>query len=269
MKWGRVILIVLGALVITALGIDAADTLTGSEGTLLSRVISRDVSTGLCPKGMNQVTSVPSVTCVQTYESAASEGCPNNDPSEMLSTKQNIESRDCHIRSEKGTTPWRFITRDQAMQMCARDGNRLPTSEEWYALSIGTTNVEDTCNIETGTVSTAGSYEECVSPTGAYDLVGNVWDWVSDDVIQGVYKSNQVPESGYVAQVDAGGMATVISQSPQELFDKDYFWSDKSGAFGIIRGGYYDSGSDAGVYSVHADTPPTSASNGIGFRCVR
>ena len=64
-------------------------------------------------------------------------------------------------------------------------------------------------------------------------------------------------------------MATMVSDTPLDLFEKDYFWSHSDGAFGIIRGGYYDSGSDAGLYAVHADTPPTSAAIGIGFRCVQ
>jgi len=92
---------------------------------------------------------------------------------------------------------------------------------------------------------------------------------VSDDVIDGMYNAAKLPESGYVTQVDSAGMATVANTEPQELFGKDYFWSRGEGAYGIIRGGYYDSGTDAGVYTVHADTLPTSASAGIGFRCIK
>jgi formylglycine-generating enzyme required for sulfatase activity len=155
------------------------------------------------------------------------------------------------------------------MQMCARDGKRLPTNAEWYNLSLGMSGVEEVCNIRSKDVSHTGSFSECVSPDGVYDLVGNVWEWVSDDVIEGAYNARQLPESGYVAQVDAHGMATVVSDESQELFGKDYFWSRADGAYGIIRGGYYGSDTDAGVYVVHADTPPTSASAGVGFRCVK
>lgn len=268
MKWGKVILVVFGALIVTALGIDAADTITGSKGTLLSQVITSG-GEGRCPEGMSAVENMPTLACVDMYEASTAEKCPAQNPEQMLASIQNIESRDCVPVSKKDATPWRFVTRDQAMQMCARVGKRLPTNEEWYALSLGMASVETSCNVSSKSLVKTGSQDNCVSPHGAYDLVGNVWEWVSDDVINGSYKSSQIPGSGYVAQVDANGMATVVDNNPQELFGKDYFWSRSDGAYGIIRGGYYDSGTDAGVYTVHADTQPTTASIGIGFRCVK
>ena len=268
MKWGRGILIIFGALVITSLGIDAADTMHGSTGTLLSQVISRGGSSK-CPSGMNQIENVPSLTCVDAYEVSPGKGCPVADPDQILATQQNVGVKECVGESKKGVLPWRFVTRDQAMQLCARAGKRLPTSEEWYVLGLGMTDVEKSCNVATKRISQTGTLEACITPNGVFDLVGNVWEWVSDDVIDGTYKSNKLPDSGYVAQVDASGMATVVSKDPQDLFEKDYFWSQATGAYGVIRGGYYDSGTDAGIYTTHADTQPTTASAGIGFRCVK
>ncbi len=267
MKWGRVTLVIFGALIITALGIDASDTFQGSKSTLLSQVIT--AREGKCPEGMSPVENVPSLTCVDTYEVSTGKGCPVSNPEQMLSTLKNYETKECIPESKAATTPWRFVTRDQAMQLCARVGKRIPTSEEWYALSMGMVGVEASCNVSSKSVAVAGAASACISPHGAYDLVGNVWEWVSDDVIEGTYKTTKLPESGYVAQVDSSGMATVSSVEAQELFGKDYFWARTDGAYGIIRGGYYDSGTDAGVYTVHADTLPTTASAGIGFRCVK
>ncbi len=267
MKWGRIILVIFGALLVTALGIDAADTMNGSKGTLLSQVISRNE--GVCPSGMNQVDSIPTLTCVDAFEVSAGAGCPIRDPDQMQATYRNIETKECIPESKSEALPWRFITRDQAMQMCARVGKRIPTNEEWYSLSLGMVDVEHTCNIDSKSIAQTGSLASCVSPQGVHDLIGNVWEWVGGDVIDGNYKTSKLPVSGYVAQVDSSGVATVSSSDPQELFGKDYFWSRDQGAFGIIRGGYYESGTDGGLYVMHADTAPTSASIGIGFRCVK
>jgi len=267
MKWGRITLVIFGALVVTALGIDASDTLSGSKSTLLSQVISNGEAK--CPSGMSSVDNISTVSCVDTYEVSPAVKCPNKNPDQMLSTLKNYEVNECIPESKANALPWRFVTRDQAMQLCARVGKRLPTSEEWYALSLGMVTIESNCNIVSKDIALTGAHASCISPHGAYDLVGNVWEWVSDDVINGVYKTTTLPESGYVTQVDSSGMATVSNTEPQELFGKDYFWSRAEGAYGIIRGGYYDSGTDAGIYIVHADTLPTSASAGIGFRCIR
>ncbi len=267
MKRVKTIAVIFGAVIITALGIDAADTITGSKGMLLSQVIRTEE--GVCPSGMNQVFNIVTLTCVDTYEVSPGEKCPISTPANIIDSHNNIESTICVPESKADALPWRFITRDQAMQACARVGKRLPTNEEWYQLTLGTVGVEDACNVRSGSVAKTGEYDSCVSPHGAFDQVGNVWEWVSDDVINGMYRERILPKDGYVAQTDGSGMATVSSEQPQTLFGNDYFWSEESGAYGIIRGGYYDSDSDAGIYSVHADTLPTAAGVGIGFRCVR
>jgi formylglycine-generating enzyme required for sulfatase activity len=263
----KTIFVVVGALVVTAFGIDAADTLRGENGTMLAQLVGRE--TEECPTGMLPVRNVPGVACVDAYEASPNEGCSILSPQHMLDTQRNLSVQGCAAASKEGNEPWRFVTRDQAMQLCARSEKRLPTSVEWYALALGMADGPTTCNTATRSVAPTGSFAECISPHGAYDLVGNVWEWVRDDVINGTYKERALPETGYVAQVDENGMAVASTDTPDQLFNADYFWSQSEGAYGIIRGGYYDSGNDAGVYAVHADTLPTSASPGIGFRCVR
>jgi formylglycine-generating enzyme required for sulfatase activity len=217
---------------------------------------------------MVEVTSVPGVSCVDLFEASPSERCPHTLPKSPIETQRNIDSADCRSVSVPDALPWSFVTRDQAMQFCARSGKRLPTGEEWYALVLGSADTESACNVKTQERSLTGSYKSCIAPSGAYDLVGNVWEWVVDDVVMNTWNNRQLPENGYVQQVDASGVPLQTGEEGNLIFGNDYFWSPSTDASGMIRGGYYDSGSDAGIYTVHADTLTTAASAGIGFRCV-
>ncbi len=266
MKSLKVVVIILVSIVVTALGIDAADTLNGSNSTLLSQLIATDNE--VCPKGMIVVPMAQTFSCVDQYEATAGPECPYKNPQNEFETKSNLDSVDCQSISEEKVVPWRYIAREQAATVCLKSGKRLIDAKEWFLIAAGTPDTDE-CNTSSNGPHKAGSSPGCLSAVGAIDTIGNVWEWTSDDVIAGQYQGRSVPESGYVTQVDNGGFPIVTSNNSSNLFFEDYFWTSDEEALGVLRGGYYGSKSDAGVYSVHAGTLPTSAGAAIGFRCVR
>jgi len=258
--------VVLGAVVITAVGIDATDTLGGKGGTMLGQLVATD--SGVCPVGMVEVPGALSFTCVDTYEAVAGDECPSAQPKGPMDTEVNLKNNNCAAVSEVEKEPWRFITREQAAIACARAGKRLPNADEWYTAALGTVD-SGACNIDSSQVNDTGNNQACRSAAGAEDMIGNVWEWVSDDVINGEYNSRSLPPEGYVAQVDNTGVPIVTDKKAADQFNQDYFWTKQEGIYGILRGGYYDSETDAGLYAVHAKTLPTSLGTAIGFRCVK
>lgn len=267
MKWLKVAGVVCGAVVITALGIDAADTLSGNSGTMLGQLIGSD--NGVCPAGMVEVSAANSFSCVDRFEASSSEDCRYANPANQLESAENLNGQLCAAATQSDSEPWRNVTREQAAAACARAGKRLPSASEWYQAALGTVDDATNCNTDGRAAELTGNNAACVSAAGAEDMIGNVWEWVSDDVIDGQYNARSLPDEGYVVQVDGAGVPTVTENRAEPLFNDDYFWSAQEGAYGMLRGGFYGSESDAGIYTVHAETLPTTAGVAIGFRCVQ
>jgi Sulfatase-modifying factor enzyme 1 len=159
--------------------------------------------------------------------------------------------------SVPGVLPSANITWFQAQAACKNARKRLASNAEWQAAAAGTNRGPDdhvsTCNTDGGvgfnTVQT-GSRASCVSTDLAFDMVGNVSEWVAD----WVPRSNSCPGWGSFSD-DFMCLAPGASVGP--------------GPGALFRGGDWTNGTGAGVFAVVAIFDPLHATSYIGFRCAR
>jgi formylglycine-generating enzyme required for sulfatase activity len=256
-------LVVVIASVLASVSLNATETFEQSESLLASLVGSGDHA--MCPAGMAHITATEDDFCIDLYENSFGEACPYRDPKSALETNVNLERALCKTQSVPAATPATHTTYAQAQIMCAQRDARLPTAEEWYEAALGTPDGVP-CRIDGGKELTGTS--ECRSVFGAHDMVGNVWEWVLGTVTDGSYEGFPLPAEGYITAVTAEGLPTATAQEPSELLGGDYLWQSVSGTYVALRGGFYGSGSDAGIHTLHAMVEPTLDSQAIGFRCM-
>jgi len=183
-------------------------------------------------------------------------GTDNDDFAPCTINGQNC-TNDIFAVSLPSEIPAANITWFQALEACANAGKRLPTNAEWQ---MGVTGTQDPgpdngttdCNTASGgPVSPTGTRSDCVSARGAFDMVGNLAEWVADWV--------PAPTScpGWASFSDDDMCLSGASTS-----------SNFPGA--LTRGGAFVSlgGSKAGPLAVHPFAPFHS-SGFIGFRCAR
>lgn len=183
-------------------------------------------------------------------------GTASDDYAPCANNGQNC-ANDIYAVSLASEIPSAFITWFQAQEACANAGKRLPTSAEWQVGANGTPdpgpdNGTTDCNTKSdGAASLTGTRSSCVSARGAFDVVGNLTEWVAA----------WVP-----APTACPGWAS-FSNDEMCLAGA----STTANAPGApVRGGAFASlgGEKAGPLAVHV-FPPFRAASFIGFRCAR
>ncbi|HSA34030.1 MAG TPA: formylglycine-generating enzyme family protein [bacterium] len=167
---------------------------------------------------------------VGEYQQCVTNGaCNNNGENYHYYTNTDYES--CNYGAEgKGIHPMQCVTWYGAKAYCEWIGGRLPTEAEWEKAARGTDGRkypwgnEPTVSCDyvvmfdsnagglgcgTGGTMPVGSKPNGISPYGAYDMIGNVWEWVNDWYASGYYASSPTndptgPETGD-ARVLRGG----------------------------------------------------------------
>ena len=169
-----------------------------------------------CPSGMTPVGE----TCVDRYE--AHLVCKQTDGSFTPHAATARPTNGVFVaKSEAGVRPQAYISRIEAESACENAGKRLCSVTEWYracrgaddtTYPYGSSFVAGRCNVgrphllsilhgsnprawqydahfndpelnqRPGFLAPTGDFSGCVSSYGAYDLVGNLHEWVSDRV---------------------------------------------------------------------------------------
>lgn len=94
--------------------------------------------------------------------------------------------------NKEGAQPQNYVKFAEALDLCRKQGKRLPTQTEFESACVGGKKYEfgysdkfqkDACNVggykKKGT-SPSGEYKDCTNDYGVFDMIGNVQEWTDD-----------------------------------------------------------------------------------------
>ncbi|HVO23309.1 MAG TPA: SUMF1/EgtB/PvdO family nonheme iron enzyme [Candidatus Margulisiibacteriota bacterium] len=180
----------------------------------------------------------------------------SDDYSPCADSGQNC-ANDIYAVSLPGVMPSANLTWFQALAACTNARKRLPLNVEWQAAVAGTPdpgpdNGTTDCNTRKPVAVPTGSRRDCVSSAGAFDMVGNVEEYVADWV-----PPSTTLCSSWTSGISPTGDAQCLAGAAE------------TGEPAVLtRGGNFHTGLFAGPVAVTAVRPSISFDI-IGFRCAR
>ncbi len=192
--------------------------------------------------------------------------------------------------SVSGANPWVSINQVNAKAACRAAGKRLATNYELLLAAKGTPDPDSSaptpgteeCNIWTNSKPSARTWVTenqavktmenalCVSDYGAYDLIGNVWEWTDNVINGGLHPATGVALSaaGDITGLDIYGIPSSVGTATPD-YNYDHFWINAGDYRGFLRGGAWSNGASAGLFALNLRNAPSSTGSNLGFRCAR